>query len=438
MPTATLTPIAQLQRALVDSYPSLLARLEWDRERLLAHQRERLRELLRAAIAGSPFHARRLAGVDPDAVDPADLSSLPVMTKAEMMDELDDVLTDRRLTRADVEAALAATTDEPRPILDRYIAFTSGGSSGVRGVFVYDTRAAVGFVGPLSRELAANARAAGGLTVAMIGARSAVHPTGAAAALCAGDVMPMHFVGVPVTDPLPDVVARLEELQAPVLYGYPTMLARLAEERRAGRLLIDPAMITSSSEMLTPELRATIRDGFGVPIVDSYATTEGLSGKSAPDDDVVVLSEDTSIVEVEADRVLITNLENHVQPLIRYELRDVFTVVPGDGLLRVRVQGRCDDILRYGDVAVHPVVIRSELVRTPAVLDYQVRQTSNGIDVEVLARNGVDAEELRLRLADALDAAGLHRPSVAVRAVADLARDRRTGKLARFVPLRRE
>jgi phenylacetate-CoA ligase len=155
-----------------------------------------------------------------------------------------------------------------------------------------------------------------------------------------------------------------------------------------------------------------------------------------PDDDVIVLAEDTCIVEVLDDRVLITNLENHVQPLIRYELNDTFTVVPGEGPLRVRVQGRTDDMLRYRGVSVHPLAIRSELVRTPEVLDYQVRQTAAGIEVEVLRSGALDVADLRARLTAALEAAGLARPSVDVRAVADLRRDPRTGKLARFVALR--
>jgi phenylacetate-CoA ligase len=442
VPAATATPLTALRTRLQDgltaAYPELITRLDWSREQLLAHQRDRLERLLRDAIAGSPFHARRLQGIDPAEVDPSDLSALPDMTKAQMMDELDDVFTDRRLTRADVEATLAVTEDEVLPLHDRFIAFTSGGSSGVRGVFVYDVPGAIGgFIGPLTRGLAARIQAMGGpppggLILGMVGARSAVHPTGSAQPLTAGDGLPFHYVSVPVTEPLPAIVAALNELRPPMLFGYPTMLARIAREG----LDFTPAAVTSSSETLTPELRAIIREGLGAPIVDIYATTEGLTGASAPDDDVIVLAEDACIVEVEDDRVLITNLENRVQPLIRYELNDTFTVVPGGGLLRVRVQGRCDAVLRWGGVEVHPIAIRSELVRTPAVLDYQVRQSADGIDVEVLAPDGVDAEELRLRLADALDAAGLQRPSVAVRPVADLARDPRTGKLARFVPLR--
>ena len=44
------------------------------------------------------------------------------------------------------------------------------------------------------------------------------------------------------------------------------------------------------------------RGGFGVPIIDSFASTEGLVGASAPDDEVITLCEDGCIVElIDAD-----------------------------------------------------------------------------------------------------------------------------------------
>ena len=92
-------------------------------------------------------------------------------------------------------------------------------------------------------------------------------------------------------------------------------------------------------------------------------------------------------------------------------------------------------MLRYGGVSVHPLAIRSELVRTPEVLDYQVRQTTGGIDVDVLAAGALDEEDLRARLEQALENADVRQPDVTVRAVAGLGRDARTGKLARFIPL---
>ncbi len=42
-----------------------MGRLGWDAQQLAHHQRELLRTLLACALAHSPFHARRLAGIDP-------------------------------------------------------------------------------------------------------------------------------------------------------------------------------------------------------------------------------------------------------------------------------------------------------------------------------------------------------------------------------------
>lgn len=454
-PTTFAAYRERLQPAVVAALPEMIARTTWGREQIVDHQRARLRSLLADAAERSPFHARRLAGVDPDGVDPRDLSALPVMTKAEVMGEFDDVVTDRRLTRALVEDTLAATDSEPRPVLDRYVAFTSGGSSGTRGVFVLDETAMTQFLGSLSRNLVARIEQTGGpppggLPIAIVAAASAVHPTGGAIRL-AGGLLPFRFVPVPATAPLPHIVDRLNAVQAPLLYGYPSMLARLAAEQRAGRLRIRPVMVTSTSETLTPELRAAITEGFGVPIINTFGSTEGLVGSSAPDDEAVVFAEDGCIVELVDEQyrpvppgtpsasVLVTNLENHVQPLIRYELTDVLIAVPGDeGHLRAAVQGRSDEVFHYAGATLHPHVVRSVLVQRPDVAEYQVRQTRRGVAVTVVpAADAVDEDALASALVTALAGAGLPDPQVAVASAPALDRDPRTGKLRRFVPLPR-
>jgi hypothetical protein len=69
-------------------------------------------ERLRASER-SPFHARRLAGIDPGRFEPGQLAELPVMTKQQMMANFDELLTDHDVTLARVEQQLAACADEP-------------------------------------------------------------------------------------------------------------------------------------------------------------------------------------------------------------------------------------------------------------------------------------------------------------------------------------
>jgi phenylacetate-CoA ligase len=440
-----------VQARMVEASPAYIARLGWNRELVRAHQRHALRRTLAYAIERSPFHGRRLRLVDPGRFELADLARLPVMTKADMMACLDDVFTDRALNRALVEEALVATGAEPVPILSRYTALASGGSSGQRGVFVFDVEAIAAFFLSISRSLIARLRAQpvppGGLSIAMVAAASAVHATGSASAWTAAGPLPFHFLPVPATLPLATVVGRLNELDAPALCGYPSMLARLAVEQRAGRLKISPFAVTTSGETAQPELRDAITQAFGVPVTDTFASSEGLVGTTAPGDDVLVFNTDLCIVElVDADnrpvpagtptaKVLVTNLYNRVQPLIRYELADTFVEEASDGHLRASVHGRADDVLTFGHVDIHPHVVRSVIVRLPEVLDYQVRQTTDGIDVDAVADGSVDTAELAGKLAAALAGAGLQGPRVSVRIVERLDRNAASGKLKRFVPL---
>ncbi len=439
----------RIQAAVFGGMAEQLERLRWSAEQIAAHQRQALRTLLGHAAAHSPFQARRLAGVDPARVDLGDLARLPVMTKAEMMDRFDDVVTDRRLSRGLVEDTLARTTDEPIALLDEYICQASGGSSGRRGIFVVDVDAMVAFVGALLRSAATlpGGLPARGLRIGFVAAPSAVHATGIAPHVMAGS--PVRYFPAPAVLPLAEIVARLNAIQPDALSGYASMLVRLAGERRAGRLSIAPALIRSTSETLPSDEREAIAAAFQAPVVDTFGSSEGLVGSSDPNDPVLVFASDGSIVELVDERrrpvpagepsarILLTNITNRVQPLIRYEIEDSFVEQPravDHGHLRAVVRGRSDEILRYGAIEVHPLVVRSVLVKTPDVADYQVRQTARGIEVTLVPEGDVDVPRLAARLRAALSEAGLRDAEVVLRTVPALQRQAGTGKLRRFIP----
>jgi len=99
------------------------------------------------------------------------------------------------------------------------------------------------------------------------------------------------------------------------------------------------------------------------------------------------------------------------------------------------VQGRSDDVLRYSSADIHPIVIRSVMVRSPGVIDYQVHQATSGINVFAVATDGLDVDDLTLQLRRALADAGLGDAHVAVNRVDRLERQPASGKLRRFVPI---
>jgi phenylacetate-CoA ligase len=457
MTTTTGTGLDALRARYGEAFgarlPGHIQRLPWDAGRLAAHQRERLRALLACAIERSPFHARRLRGIDPARFGPGDLAGLPVMSKEQMMAGFDELVTDRRLTRARVEQRLAASAVEPGLLFGDYVCLASGGSSGLRGLFVQTIEEFAEFSASILRRLVAGLAAAGdpppdGVPVALVGAASPVHASGFAAAAAAAGY-PVRAISAPATLPLAGLVQRLNQARPLVVMAHTSKLALLAGEQRAGRLAIAPVSVTAMGEQLSGKNRAVISDAFGVPLINQFTSTEGLVGHSEPGGTVLDFASDMCLAElVDQDnrpvpdgtpsaKVLVTNLYNHTQPLIRYELTDRFTrhpAGPGSGCLRATVEGRADDTFCYGTVAVDPLVIRSVMVRTPAALEYQVRQTSAGIDVAVVATGKLDHAALAAALGQSLRAAGVPGPQVRVRQVPDIARHPETGKARRFIP----
>ena len=260
------------------------------------------------------------------------------------------------------------------------------------------------------------------LVIAVVAAAAPVHTTGFGSATSGGAA---RGVSIPATLPIAEIVERLNDLQAPVLMGYASALAGLRREQKAGRLHITPFATTSTSEALTAEDRTAVTEAFGVPVVDQFASTEGLVGHSEPGETVLTFSCDQCLVELvdeddlpvpigePAAKVLVTNLYNRTQPLIRYELTDRFVRhddAPDHGHLRATVEGRADQVFRYGTTELHPIVVRSTLVKTPTIVEYQVRQTANGVDVDVVAAGAVDVPVLVDALEAGLGAAGLPDP----------------------------
>lgn len=444
---------ARVSEELAKRLPHHIDRLSWDAERLADHQRRRLRALLAHAQERSPFHAHRLRGIDADRFEVADLERLPIMTKDEMMTRFDEVVTDRRLELRVVEGHLAASLEAPSLLLGDYVCLASGGSSGLRGVFVQTDAEYMEFVATVTRPGTARMIAAGGpppegMVMAMVAASSPVHSTGFGAAVA--DRPPVTLHGAPATLPLAEIVKRLNAMQAPTLMGYPAKLAQLGREQQAGRLRIAPRSVIATSELLGPEDRASIGAAFGVPVITSFAATEGLVGFSEPGGEVLTFATDNCIVElVDADnqpvepgvasaKALVTNLHNFTQPLIRYELTDSFVRhpdAPEHGYLRATVEGRADEVFRYGGVEVHPLAFRTVMVKSTAVREYQVRQTAEGAEVAVVLEGELDAMGCAAALEESLRKAGVAQPRVTVRVVDEITRHAETGKARRFISL---
>ena len=130
-----------------------------------------------------------------------------------------------------------------------------------------------------------------------------------------------------------------------------------------------------------------------------------------------------------ADRLLLTNLYNLTQPLIRYDLSDAVTISDepcpcGCAHRRITaVNGRIDRAFEYESGAQVPrAALEQTVLATPGVVNFFVGKTPNGVDVSVVTDGSSDLQRLRLKLIDILRRHGGRESDVGVHEVGSLHR----------------
>lgn len=434
--------------------PEYAERLSWSVDRLHQEREKRLRTLVRLAKERSSWHRKRLADIDPKTLTEADLDRIPPMTKGDLMDHWDEIVTDRRLTLNLVNSHLEGLTTD-QYLLDGYHALASGGSSGRRGVFVYDwtawTLCWVMITRANFRDLKSDPESTKTPPVsASIAAERATHLSRALSQTFSHTATGHRF---PITLPIEQIVDGLNRVQPTRLGGYPSALYLLAHEARAGRLRISPRRVGTYAEPLFPEIHAAIEDAWGVQVYNLWACSEGGAALSCSEGRGMHLNDDLIIIEpvdvegrsippgVPSAKIYLTNLYNHTLPLIRYEVTDEVTVLDepcpcGSAHRRIdHVMGRLDDVFTYASgIRIHPHLFRSALGRERNILEYQVRQTWRGADISIRCSGDVDVSALRSEIAKGLKALGLEDPALSIAQV-DRFERLDTGKLKRFIPL---
>ncbi len=361
----------------------------------------RLAELVAFARAHSPFYRERYARLPATGFD---LRELPVVTKRELMARFNDWVTDPAVTCADVEAFLADRAHIGQRYRGRYLVWKSSGTSGVPGIFIEDASALATYdalIAAQNDRFALAARLAWGF-VAQRGRAALIAATGDHYASIAswqrmfGNRPWLEARSFSLLEPLPDLVAALNGWRPAFVAGYPTVLAQLADEQLAGRLRIKPMLLWAGGETLTPNAQSAIERAFGCPLANEYGASECMSIAFGCRAGWLHVNADWVVLEpVDRDRrpvppgtashtVLLTNLANRVQPLIRYDLGDSVTLAAercacGNPLPALRVEGRGDDVVAFAArdgrvVRLLPLALTTVVEEAAGIHRFQIAQ----------------------------------------------------------------
>lgn len=339
--------------------PRLLRHPHGSRERIVAFQEQRLRQLVRHAYENVPYYRRLFdeAGVKPDDIRGlADLKRIPITTKATLQSLGGSEMLARGFTKSDlVKRETNGSTGIPvrvyRKRIEQVIPTTLlwrvrrelGLRRGLRVTFLakYGPN-----MGPKSfpRRIRARLQRAFGVQT---------------------------WTRVESTAPMNEVVARVRESKPDVIGGYAGVLNRLARELGDDQTDLRPRLILTVSEVLTPTMRARIEKVFRAPVRDTYSCYElGMIAWECPQGGTYHVCDDNVIIEIEgADdtntgELIGTNLHFTAMPTIRYQLGDVVTRGPercacGSPFTTLSaIQGRMNDYFPMPDGRlIHPYQI---------------------------------------------------------------------------------
>ncbi len=444
----------KIQNAIQKNITHHVARLTWSRTEIEAFQTQQFRKLLQWVMSKSPYYRERCQMLDITNISLNDLVAIQPSVKQDVLDHWDEIICVPELTKQIAETHLEKFRHQQidNPYFDdKYYVTATGGSSGTRGLFAWDTNYFAMMGCEMYRYQYRDEQ-----KTPVIGQRKIAEVTAPTAIHASTPLFSFHFdpkaqvLHLAVDLPIPELCHQLNAWQPTHLVGYSTIITELAYQAIKGNLTIQPQRISTAAEPLDDEARDVIRQAWQVEVNNMWGSVEmGMVGIESDEHCGMWISEDMAILEpVDEDlrpvsnpkdvrRLLVTNLCNYTLPLIRYVIDDVIKIdeVATSAYRVVKtLAGRKDDWFVYHDhIRVHPIVFRHLLGQHQAISEYQVVQTKNGALIRLITVSVLDVNALQTKLCQSLEKAGLKTPEIKIEQLAELPRHGETGKLKRFI-----
>jgi phenylacetate-CoA ligase len=304
----------------------------FDSQQVQRLQERRFRKLLRHTMQKSKFYRSyyQQHGINEQDIDKVTPEDLPVIDKQMMMANYDDLVCDPSLKKDALERFVSEFPDPGSKYRDIYTVMHTSGSSGTIGIFVY---------GPLDWRLGQILSLRIGMKVkpfrkrklAFIGATGGHYAT--LTSIQRAPRLLFKVMVLSISSPLEQICRGIERFQPDVLFGYASGIDLLAQAQNAGQIRIAPANIWCTGDPLTASIRMNIQRAFDVDPVNMYGSTETLTFSVECSHRRLHYFNDWFSIQVVDDglrpvipgqvgRLIVTNLYNYTQPLIRYQMND--------------------------------------------------------------------------------------------------------------------
>lgn len=350
-----------------------------------------------------------------DIGDDFGLEDLPSTNKVAMMENFDAWITDSNITMDRINEYTKDIDNIGRMIDDKYLIFKTSGSTGNPATILYDKKnidvaSAVAAFRTFARKEDFKRFMKNGKRTAGVFANYGFYlACGMSRYLQLQSPRRKNKITIDVNAPEEQIIKELNEFKPSMLSGYPSNLALLADFKE---LTIRPDVVITGGELLTDETRHKLEEKFNCYVQTHYSCTEvGEIACECPKKHLHI-NEDWVIVEpvnkdnnpvsygVRSDKVLITNLSNFIQPIIRYELTDRIIVHEekcgcGKNSHWLEIEGRTDDVLEFEKgILIAPMSFYKVLEEIPEIKRFQlIQRASNKLELRLLTDNRKKAFE---------------------------------------------
>ncbi|MCX6665669.1 MAG: hypothetical protein NT038_06385 [Euryarchaeota archaeon] len=429
--------------ALICSFIASKLHEKKTREGMLRLREKKFRKILKYAYNHSKFYHEfyTLKGITEKELDTIKIQDLPVVNKELIMDHFDEVLTTNDISKKDVVYFLDKSKNPDDLLYNKYHVIHSSGSSGKIGIFVYSTRDWDCFF-PYSTKTF-DFRFSKNKSV-FFGAADG-HYAGASFSSWTNHGITSWFCDQLILDikkPIEEHIKLLNRFQPDVLGGYFTGLKILSEKQEQGELHINPRFLVNAGEGIIPEEKKKVERVFHLPMANLYGVAECvIMGIGREEYGGIYLFDDLAYVEIFDDHILLTNLFNKTQPLIRYRINDYLKVKEDTKkmlpyTLVESVIGRDEMVIwlenRKGKLDfIHPIVIAEFYVKGLDKLQIVVKDKRSFEFFAVIDKSekqGEVVQKIKEKLDDLLKAKDFTDVTYSVRVVDELTIDKKTGK----------
>lgn len=344
---------------------------------LLTAQRRDAAELVRFAVAHSPWYAERVGALTvEDLTDPSVFERIPVLEKEDLRDHYDEILARDSGVRRTRVARTGGSTGLPLKVLKDFSVRPATLTWRLMtwwGLDPSDNSASVERLPWHGMRHVANE--------ALWWPTRKVNVDAGAMAVADLEVF----------------ARRMQRVQPTMLWGYAHSLHEFALTAEANGWGV-PASIRAISSTAAPLTRVQAEDVervLGAPIYETYRAAElsliagqcelrrGMHIQADHKLLEVVDDEGRRVPDGQPGEIVVTDLLNHAQPMIRYRLGDVGVIDPDPcpcgrpfPVLR-SLLGRSNDVLRTPDGIVSIYSFASAFSKHPVIRQYQIHQLAD-------------------------------------------------------------